>query len=149
MRLAREASPAKLYLTHTPGIASHPFPSLLSYTSPSHTHNALIMPPPAEDVRNGRKAQLGAHDNGLWETAQRIWRKSHASDYLGLLIIAVVLLFIRTLGEPYHQMFALDDLRLQHPHADPERVDVCMFVTVSYYCSHSGIGSLVGMVGMT
>lgn len=36
-----------------------------------------------EDVRNGRKAKLTGSDTGLWDTAQRWWRKSYAGDYLG------------------------------------------------------------------
>jgi diacylglycerol diphosphate phosphatase/phosphatidate phosphatase len=83
------------------------------------------MPSPAEDVRNGRKAKLPSPDSGLWEAAQRFWRKSYAGDYLGLLLIAVLFLFVEMVWEPFHQMFVLEDLRIQHPWAEVERVDVC------------------------
>ena len=46
---------------------------------------------------------------------------------LGLIIIAIALLFIKTIAEPFHQMFVLNDIRTGHPWAEVERVDVCTF----------------------
>lgn len=83
--------------------------------------------PPAEDVRNGRKAHLQTpSDSGLWEAAQRFWRKSYAGDYLGLALLLAGFLLVKYLGEPFYQMFALNDMRIQYPHAAVQRVDTCM-----------------------
>lgn len=61
---------------------------------------------------------------GLWETAQRFYSKSYAGDYIGLVILILVLSFFEFSGEPFHQMFTIDDPRIQHPHAEIERVPV-------------------------
>ncbi|KAG9606329.1 PAP2-domain-containing protein, partial [Aureobasidium melanogenum] len=63
------------------------------------------------------------------ETILHIWREKcqpYAADYIGLAIILPIWiclqLFIFT--EPFHRMFALDDRRIQYPHADIEHVPV-------------------------
>lgn len=63
--------------------------------------------------------------NSLYETVARFWQRSYAGDYLGLIILIAAYLLISILGEPFHQMFRLNDYRLQHPHAEIERVPVC------------------------
>jgi len=74
---------------------------------------------------NGRKSRTASADTGgLWETAQRFWRKSYAGDYSGLIILLVAYLLIQFLGKPFHQRFRLDDPRIQFPHAEVERVSV-------------------------
>ena len=93
------------------------------------------MPTPPSDARNGRKAKAPNPDSGLWEAGRRFWQNSsYAGDYLGLLVIAVLLLFAEMLWEPFHQMFVLQDLRIQHPWAERERVDVCMLPHHPYAC---------------
>lgn len=82
--------------------------------------------PPAEDVRNGRKAHLPPSESGLWETAQRFWRKSYAGDYLGLALMLTGYLLVKYLGEPFYQMFVVNDTRISHPHAAVQRVSTCM-----------------------
>ena len=79
--------------------------------------------PPAEDVRNGRKARP-PHESGVWEAAQRFWRKSLAGEYVGLALLAGGYLLLKFFGHPFHQLFLLSDVRLQHPHAEEERVGV-------------------------
>ena len=64
-------------------------------------------------------------DGSFLASARRYWQKSYAGDYLGLILLSVAYAFMKTVDEPFHQMFTLDDTRLQHPHADPERVGVC------------------------
>ena len=86
------------------------------------------MPSPSEDVRNGRKAKVLPNDTGLFEAAQRFWQKSYAGDYVVLVVIAAVFMFIKLFNEPFHQMFVLNDIRIQHPWAEVERVDVCKLV---------------------
>lgn len=75
-------------------------------------------------ARKGKAPATGG--GGLLETLQRFWLKTYAGDYLGLIIVLVAYLLIQMLQDPFHQMFSLDDRRLQHPHADIERVSVCM-----------------------
>ena len=94
------------------------------------------MPAQQEDVRHGRKARLTSNDSGLLEAAQRFWQKSYAGDYLGLILLTGAYMLLRMFGEPFHQMFTLDDVRLQHPHADIERVGVCMLNTHTYQLIH-------------
>ena len=48
-----------------------------------------------------------------------------ADPDLAVIIIAVALSFIKTIAEPFHQMFVLNDIRIGHPWAEVERVDVC------------------------
>lgn len=79
-----------------------------------------------ENVRNGRKASIPLPDSGLWETAQRFWRKSYAADYLGLALMLAGFLLIKNLGEPFYQEFVVNDIRISHPHAAVQRVGTCM-----------------------
>ena len=80
----------------------------------------------SEDVRNGRKTHLPMSESGLWETAQRFWRKSYAGDYLGLAVLLAGFLLIKHLGEPFYQEFVVNDLRISHSHAAVQRVGTCM-----------------------
>ncbi|TIA79213.1 PAP2-domain-containing protein [Aureobasidium pullulans] len=68
-------------------------------------------------------------DDSFTGTVIRIWREKcqpYAADYIGLAIIVPIWiclqLFIFT--EPFHRMFALDDRRIQYPHAEIEHVPV-------------------------
>lgn len=63
--------------------------------------------------------------SGFYDTASRFWKRSYAGDYLGLTVLVVAYIIVKMLDEPYHQMFRLNDYRLQHPHAEVERVPVC------------------------
>lgn len=84
------------------------------------------MAPQSDDVRNGRKAnKLFPHDGGIWEATQRFMEKSYAGDYAGLIVLAVLFLFLKIFTEPFHQMFVINDFRISHPWAEIERVDVC------------------------
>ncbi|KAF2212299.1 hypothetical protein CERZMDRAFT_19738, partial [Cercospora zeae-maydis SCOH1-5] len=61
---------------------------------------------------------------GLWESAQRFWQRSYAGDYLGLAILIAGYFILKLFDAPFHSQFRLDDPRLQHPHAEVERVDI-------------------------
>ncbi|PNS14944.1 Diacylglycerol pyrophosphate phosphatase 1 [Sphaceloma murrayae] len=63
-------------------------------------------------------------DNSRWTTAQRLWRQSYASDYLGFVILLILYINLQIFQEPFHRLFYLDDHRIQYPHADVERVPV-------------------------
>ena len=113
------------------------------HTSSNHDLNAnrpsSSTMPLAEDVRNGRKARLhlvatpsesallGSGGGGLWDTAQRFWRKSYAGDYLGLAILLAGFLVVKNLSEPFYQTFVVNDVRISHPFAMVQRVPACEF----------------------
>lgn len=81
-----------------------------------------------EDVRNGRKARsTPPNDSSVISSIQRYWSKSYAGDYLGLGLLFAAYILTRFAHEPFHQMFSLSDPRIQHPHAEVERVPVCTF----------------------
>lgn len=61
--------------------------------------------------------------SGLLETAQRFYSKSYAGDYIGFAILLLTLAFFE-FSDPFHQMFTIDDPRIQHPHAEIERTPV-------------------------
>jgi len=79
----------------------------------------------SNDVRNGRKARASSpSDSGLYGTLRRFWQKSYASDYLGFVLLLAAYIVIKLTGEPFHQLFRLDDPRIGFPHAEVERVAV-------------------------
>lgn len=75
------------------------------------------------DTRNGRKGSATS-SSGFLDAAQRFWSRSYAGDYLGLAILIVLYIPLKIFDEPFHQMFRLSDSRIQHPHAEVERVGV-------------------------
>ncbi|KAK5162866.1 uncharacterized protein LTR77_011123 [Saxophila tyrrhenica] len=78
-----------------------------------------------EDVRHGRKARMSpSNDTGLLETLQRFWHKSYAGDYTAFILLVVLEVLLKVFDEPFHQLFRLDDPRIQYPHAEVERVPV-------------------------
>jgi diacylglycerol diphosphate phosphatase / phosphatidate phosphatase len=77
-----------------------------------------------EDARNTRKAKVLTNESGLFESLARFWQTSYAADYIGLAILAALLLLLETLAEPFHQLFLLSDVRIQRPHAEVQTVDV-------------------------
>lgn len=97
--------------------------SLPDEASPYIT-TAFIMPG-SESHDEGHKAKLFGQQGGLLEAAQRFWQKSYAGDYLGLAVLFAAYSVIQLSTEPFHQMFTLSDTRIQHPHAEVERVPVC------------------------
>ncbi|KAJ4303167.1 hypothetical protein N0V90_002060 [Kalmusia sp. IMI 367209] len=80
------------------------------------------MPTPANSSTR-RNASL-AQSPGFVGAAARFWQRSYASDYVGLAILIAGWIVIQLLGEPFHRMFSLDNLSIQYPHADVERVSV-------------------------
>ncbi|KAF2128644.1 PAP2-domain-containing protein [Dothidotthia symphoricarpi CBS 119687] len=61
---------------------------------------------------------------GFLGAAARFWQRSYASDYVGLAILITGYIWIQFLAEPFHRMFSLDNLAIQYPHAEIERVSV-------------------------
>ncbi|KAI9673055.1 MAG: hypothetical protein M1817_003219 [Caeruleum heppii] len=66
------------------------------------------------------------HRTGCLGTTARFWKKSFAGDYIGLLVLLVACALLESFVEPFHRLFALDDVSLQFPHAERERVPVGM-----------------------
>ncbi|KAL1625930.1 hypothetical protein SLS56_007076 [Neofusicoccum ribis] len=50
--------------------------------------------------------------------------RSYASEYLGLAALVAMYILIQFFVEPFHRMFSLDNLAIQFPHAEIERVSV-------------------------
>ncbi|KAF2259577.1 acid phosphatase/Vanadium-dependent haloperoxidase [Lojkania enalia] len=61
---------------------------------------------------------------GFLGAAARFWQRSYASDYVGLAILLAGYIVIQFFAEPFHRMFSLDNLSIQYPHAEVERVPV-------------------------
>lgn len=95
--------------------------------SPGPCHTKPTMPGSESHHDNRRMRSASPTQSGLWETAQRFYSKSYAGDYIGLVMLLLVLTFFEFSGEPFHQMFTIDDPRIQHPHAEVERVPVRTF----------------------
>jgi hypothetical protein len=94
----------------------------------TYTHSCTIMPGSESHHDQRRMRSASPTQSGLWETAQRFYSKSYAGDYIGLVILLLTLSFFEFSGEPFHQMFTIDDPRIQHPHAEIERVPVRKFL---------------------
>lgn len=60
-------------------------------------------------------------------------QQEHAREYIGLAVLLIAFLFVQFLAEPFHRLFYLHDPRIQYPHAEVERVPVCMFKELSYW----------------
>ncbi|KAI9834039.1 MAG: hypothetical protein M1819_003324 [Sarea resinae] len=60
--------------------------------------------------------------HGVLAALARFWQKSYAAEYLGLALLLTAYLTIEFLMEPFHRMFSLDNIMIQFPHADVERV---------------------------
>ncbi|KAL8860512.1 MAG: hypothetical protein Q9178_003171 [Gyalolechia marmorata] len=85
---------------------------------------------------SGNKNDLTDRD-GLLGSVSRFWQRSYAADYTGFLLLALGYTFILTIAEPFHRMFSLDDIAIQFPHAEVERVPV------RYNILYSGVVPLI------
>ncbi|KAL7897325.1 Pap2-like protein [Trichoderma sp. SZMC 28014] len=54
----------------------------------------------------------------------RFWKKTHAPDYVGFIVLLAGWMLIVNLVNPFHRMFFTNDLRISYPHAEHERVTV-------------------------
>ncbi|KAF1957600.1 PAP2-domain-containing protein [Byssothecium circinans] len=61
---------------------------------------------------------------GFLGAAARFWQRSYASDYVGLAMLITGWIVIQFFGDPFHRMFSLDNLNIQYPHAEIERVSI-------------------------
>lgn len=83
------------------------------------------------NMPSSERGKAPAQDAGLLDAWQRFSRKTHATDYLGLAVLVTGYILLKLFGEPFHSQFRLDDPRIQHPHAEVERVGVGMFMFTS------------------
>ncbi|TQS34402.1 hypothetical protein Golomagni_05216 [Golovinomyces magnicellulatus] len=56
----------------------------------------------------------------------RIWRRSNAPDYTGVVILLAGWIVVGLFATPFHRMFYVNDLRISYPHAEHQRVPVVM-----------------------
>lgn len=52
----------------------------------------------------------------------RFWQRSYAADYIGFALLLTGYIFLEMIAEPFHRMFSLDNIALQFPFAEIERV---------------------------
>lgn len=79
---------------------------------------------PGSASRSNGKKHGSTQQVALLDSLSRFWHRSYAGDYIGFVILLIGFIFIQTIAEPFHRMFSLDDLAIQFPHADVERVPV-------------------------
>ncbi|SLM39805.1 pap2 domain protein [Lasallia pustulata] len=70
----------------------------------------------------GRRNGGMMKQQGFMGSVSRFWQRSYAADYVGFAMLLVAYLLMELLMEPFHRMFSLDNIALQYPHADIERV---------------------------
>ncbi|KAF2715382.1 acid phosphatase/Vanadium-dependent haloperoxidase [Pleomassaria siparia CBS 279.74] len=78
---------------------------------------------PGLESQSRRRSSL-LQSQGFIGAAARFWQRSYASDYVGLVILISGYIVIQFFAEPFHRMFSLDNLAIQYPHAEVERVSV-------------------------
>ncbi|CBY00863.1 similar to PAP2 domain-containing protein [Plenodomus lingam JN3] len=77
---------------------------------------------PAPTYRHSKNELFNS--TGFAGAAARFWKRSYASDYVGLAVWITGYILIQFLAEPFHRMFFLDNLAIGYPHAEIERVPV-------------------------
>ncbi|KAF2114812.1 phosphatidic acid phosphatase type 2/haloperoxidase [Lophiotrema nucula] len=75
-------------------------------------------------ANNSQRLNGLLQSQGFLGAAARFWQRSYASDYVGLAILVTGYIVIQFFAEPFHRMFSLDNLSIQYPHAEVERVPV-------------------------
>ncbi|KAF2012629.1 PAP2-domain-containing protein [Aaosphaeria arxii CBS 175.79] len=73
---------------------------------------------------NSQRLNTITQSPGFIGAAARFWQRSYASDYVGLAILLTGWILLIMFVEPFHRMFSLDNLAIQFPHAEVERVSV-------------------------
>ncbi|MCJ1309804.1 hypothetical protein MMC25_003465 [Agyrium rufum] len=82
--------------------------------------------PIAGSASAGRQArpQPSRNQYSLIEGATRFWQRTYAAEYLGFALLLVAYYLTKVFITPFHRMFSLDNLSIQYPHAETERVPV-------------------------
>ncbi|MCJ1444546.1 MAG: hypothetical protein MMC23_005048 [Stictis urceolatum] len=62
--------------------------------------------------------------DGVLAAINRFSQRTYAADYVGFILLLVSYILVQFLITPFHRMFFLDDLAIQFPHAEVERVPV-------------------------
>ncbi|KAF2091326.1 acid phosphatase/Vanadium-dependent haloperoxidase [Saccharata proteae CBS 121410] len=71
-----------------------------------------------------RAAGLPLEQKGFMASVERFWQRTYAPDYAGLSVLLTAYILIQFFVEPFHRMFSLDNIAIQYPHAEIERVSV-------------------------
>ncbi|KAL2373767.1 hypothetical protein RJ035_000157 [Blastomyces gilchristii] len=64
---------------------------------------------------------------GVLGALARFWLRSYAADYVSLIVLVVGWILIQIFVRPFYRMFTLDNVSIQFPFAEVERVPVCEF----------------------
>ncbi|ODH49552.1 hypothetical protein GX48_04339 [Paracoccidioides brasiliensis] len=65
---------------------------------------------------------------GAFGALARFWKRSYAADYVSLIVIVVGWMLIQIFVLPFHRMFTLDNVSIQFPFTEVERVPVFVIV---------------------
>lgn len=102
-----------------------------THTPARHVHFLRPMMP-APTYRHSKNELFNS--TGFAGAAARFWKRSYASDYVGLAVLITGYILIQFLAEPFHRMFFLDNLAIGYPHAEIERVPVCTYMWLGSWC---------------
>jgi len=68
---------------------------------------------------------------GFIGAVSRFWQRSYAADYISFVLLLVAYILTQKFLEPFHRMFSLDNIAIQYPHAEVERVSSTMLMVYS------------------
>jgi diacylglycerol diphosphate phosphatase/phosphatidate phosphatase len=101
------------------------FPTL-SRTPPGQSDRVKRKAMAAESRKPTARGSFFGDSNGdFYDSVRRFWQKSYAGDYLGLAGLVTAYVLFKLVDAPFHHQFRLDDMRIQHPFAEVERVPPC------------------------
>lgn len=70
---------------------------------------------------SGKMGSQG-QETGFLGSVSRFLQRSYAADYTGFALLCVGYIFLETIAEPFHRMFSLDNIAIQFPFTEVERV---------------------------
>ncbi|PGH33901.1 hypothetical protein GX50_03301 [[Emmonsia] crescens] len=82
-----------------------------------------------DDLLQRNKALLAiASRPGVIGALARFWHRSYAADHVSLIVLVVGWILIQIFVRPFHRMFTLDNVAIQFPFAEVERVPVLLSI---------------------
>jgi len=63
-----------------------------------------------------------SQEAGVVGSVTRFWQRSYAADYVGFALLLTGYIFLEMIAEPFHRMYSLDNIAIQFPFAEVERV---------------------------
>ncbi|KND92773.1 Diacylglycerol pyrophosphate phosphatase 1 [Tolypocladium ophioglossoides CBS 100239] len=81
----------------------------------------------------GRRSSTSSSTTVPRSSLGRLWRTTHAPDYVGFVVLLTAWILLVQLVTPFHRMFSVNDLNISYPHASHERVSVPMNFVYALY----------------